>query len=65
MAMGVLMHVLESHGHEHRHEALAHEHAHPGLRKGLAHYGDSGFSLFLRKAFIKGAGYTDARWTGR
>ena len=30
-----------------------------GLRKGLTHYGDSGFSLFLRKAFIKGAGYTD------
>lgn len=31
-----------------------------GLRKGLTSYGDSGFSLFLRKAFIKGAGYTDA-----
>jgi dihydroxy-acid dehydratase len=31
-----------------------------GLRKGLTQYGDSGFSLFLRKAFIKGAGYTDA-----
>jgi len=31
-----------------------------GLRKSLTHYGDSGFSLFLRKAFIKGAGYTDA-----
>ena len=31
-----------------------------GLRKGLAHYGDSGLSLFLRKAFIKGAGFTDA-----
>lgn len=30
-----------------------------GLRKGLTNYGDSGFSLFLRKAFIKGAGYTD------
>ena len=30
-----------------------------GLRKGLTHYGDQGFSLFLRKAFIKGAGYTD------
>ena len=30
-----------------------------GIRKGLANYGDSGFSLFLRKAFIKGAGYTD------
>jgi dihydroxy-acid dehydratase len=30
-----------------------------GLRKGLTHYGDNGFSLFLRKAFIKGAGYTD------
>jgi len=31
-----------------------------GLRKGLTSYGDQGFSLFLRKAFIKGAGYTDA-----
>jgi dihydroxy-acid dehydratase len=30
-----------------------------GLRKGLTSYGDNGFSLFLRKAFIKGAGYTD------
>jgi len=30
-----------------------------GLSKGLTHYGDTGFSLFLRKAFIKGAGYTD------
>ncbi|WP_248127459.1 IlvD/Edd family dehydratase [Brucella pituitosa] len=30
-----------------------------GLRKGLTNYGDAGFSLFLRKAFIKGAGYTD------
>ena len=27
--------------------------------QGLTSYGDSGFSLFLRKAFIKGAGYTD------
>ncbi len=24
-----------------------------GLRKGLTSYGDAGFSLFLRKAFIK------------
>src|SRR6195952_2791886 len=31
-----------------------------GLRKGLTSYGDAGFSLFLRKAFIKGAGYTDS-----
>lgn len=30
-----------------------------GLKKGLVSYGDEGFSLFLRKAFIKGAGYTD------
>lgn len=30
-----------------------------GMRKGLTSYGDSGFSLFLRKAFIKGMGYTD------
>jgi len=31
-----------------------------GMRKGLTHYGDAGFSLFLRKAFIKGSGLTDA-----
>ena len=31
-----------------------------GMNKGLTSYGDAGFSLFLRKAFIKGAGYTDA-----
>ena len=31
-----------------------------GFRQGLTSYGDQGFSLFLRKAFIKGAGYTDA-----
>ncbi len=30
-----------------------------GMKKGLTSYGDAGFSLFLRKAFIKGAGYTD------
>ncbi|MFC0406786.1 IlvD/Edd family dehydratase [Roseomonas elaeocarpi] len=30
-----------------------------GLRKGLTSYGDDGFSLFLRKAFIKAAGYSD------
>ncbi|MDE2398886.1 MAG: dihydroxy-acid dehydratase, partial [Burkholderiales bacterium] len=31
----------------------------PGLSKGLTSYGDRDFSLFLRKAFIKGAGYGD------
>ncbi len=31
-----------------------------GIRGGLTNYGDTGFSLFLRKAFIKGAGYTDS-----
>ncbi len=30
-----------------------------GLRRALTSYGDSEFSLYLRKAFIKGAGYTD------
>ncbi|MEU9889681.1 dihydroxy-acid dehydratase [Sphaerisporangium sp. NPDC051011] len=30
-----------------------------GLRAGLTSYGDDGFSLFLRRAFIKGAGYSD------
>jgi len=31
-----------------------------GIAKGLVNYGDRGFSLFLRKAFIKGAGYTES-----
>jgi dihydroxy-acid dehydratase len=35
------------------------EHSRAGLEKGLTNYGDRDFSLFLRKAFIKGAGYTD------
>ena len=30
-----------------------------GIRRGLTNYGDTGFSLFLRKAFVKGAGYSD------
>ncbi len=30
-----------------------------GLRKGLTSYGDDGFSLFLRRAFIKAMGFTD------
>jgi dihydroxy-acid dehydratase len=30
-----------------------------GFKKNLANYGDTGFSTFLRKAFIKGAGYSD------
>ena len=28
MALGVVLHLAESHGHEHEHEALEHEHAH-------------------------------------
>src|SRR5690554_6851398 len=30
-----------------------------GMKSGLTHYGDSGFSLFLRRAFIKAMGYSD------
>ena len=30
-----------------------------GMRKGLTRYGDEGFSLFLRKAFIKAMGFSD------
>ena len=30
-----------------------------GMYKNLTSYGDTGFSIFLRKAFIKGLGYTD------
>lgn len=30
-----------------------------GLRKGLTSYGDAHFSLFLRKVFIKAAGYSE------
>jgi dihydroxy-acid dehydratase len=31
-----------------------------GFRKGLTSYGDPGFSLFLRKAFIKAMGYSES-----
>jgi dihydroxy-acid dehydratase len=30
-----------------------------GMQRALANYGDAGFSVFLRKAFIKAMGYTD------
>ena len=30
-----------------------------GIKRGLTQYGDAGFSLFLRKAFIKAAGFSD------
>ncbi len=30
-----------------------------GMRKGLTRYGDEGFSLFVRRAFIKAMGYSD------
>ena len=36
------------------------EDAKAGMAKGLTNYGDKGFSLFLRKAFIKGAGFSDS-----
>ena len=38
---------------------MADSEAPSGLKKGLTNYGDIEFSLFLRRAFIKGAGYTD------
>ncbi len=31
-----------------------------GMKRGLANYGDAGFSLFFRKAFIKAMGYSDS-----
>ena len=40
-------------------EANAADAAPTGMRQGLTSYGDTGFSLFLRKAFIKGAGFSD------
>ncbi len=30
-----------------------------GMRRGLTRYGDTDFSLYLRKAFVKGMGYSD------
>ena len=42
-----------------RPDAIHPDQASGGMAKGLTNYGDRGFSLFLRKAFIKGAGYTD------
>src|ERR1041384_3679111 len=44
---------------EQRHD-ITPEDATTGIRKGLTNYGDRGFSLFLHKAFIKAAGYTDS-----
>ena len=35
------------------------DHTPRGMKRGLTSYGDAEFSLFLRKAFIKGAGYSD------
>ena len=32
-----------------------------GLKRGLTHYGDAEFSLFLRKAFVKAMGYSRRR----
>src|SRR6218665_261546 len=40
--------------------ATAPDEAAHGIAKGLPDDGDRGFSLFLRRAFSKGAGYTDA-----
>ena len=31
-----------------------------GMRSGLTHYGDTGFSFFLRKSFAKAMGYSDS-----
>lgn len=42
-----------------RSHSMTPEASQEGMSKGLVNYGDRGFSLFLRKAFIKGAGYTD------
>ncbi len=36
-----------------------------GITSDLPNYGDQGFSEYLRKAFIKGAGYSKRHWTGR
>ena len=41
-------------------QPIAPANAATGMSKGLTNYGDAGFSLFLRKAFIKGAGFTDS-----
>ena len=30
-----------------------------GMKKNLTNYGDNEFSIFLRKAFIKGLGYSE------
>ena len=38
---------------------MAGKHKLKGMRKGLTRYGDDAFALFLRKSFIKGAGYGD------
>ena len=42
-----------------RHERCPRNPPPSGLRRNLTSYGDPGFSLFLRKAFIKAAGFSD------
>jgi dihydroxy-acid dehydratase len=41
-------------------KAQANQSLQTGIRKGLTRYGDTEFSLFLRKAFIKAMGYSDS-----
>ena len=51
---------MTSRSHDTPQDALPPDDDASGMSRGLTSYGDKGFSLFLRKAFIKGAGYTDA-----
>ena len=46
-------------GDDNREDSMADSDKGEGLKRGLTHYGDKGFSLFLRKSFAKSMGYTE------
>ncbi len=50
---------LAGYGDDNREDSMADNDKGKGLKRGLTHYGDTGFSLFLRKSFAKSMGYTE------
>ena len=50
---------LAGYGDDNREDSMVDNDKGKGLKRGLTHYGDTGFSLFLRKSFAKSMGYTE------
>ena len=50
---------LAGYGDDNREDSMADNDKGKGLKRGLTNYGDTGFSLFLRKSFAKSMGYTE------